>query len=60
MILNLLRTWLGSLLGRTGKEAEMERRGQGRQRGSEGGETFEARNLNSRTEIYVDRGQHDR
>jgi hypothetical protein len=53
LILISLPVGFDSFSGRTGKEAEMERRGQGRQRGSQGGETFEARNLNSRTESFA-------
>jgi hypothetical protein len=53
LILISLRGCLDSFSGRTGKEAKMERRGQGCQRGSKRGETFEARNLNSRIESYA-------
>lgn len=53
LILISLPVGFDSFSGRTGKEAKMERRGQGRQRSSKRGETFEARNLNSRIESFA-------
>lgn len=49
--LDSLRVCFDSFSGRTGKEAEMEGRGQGRQRSSAGGETFEARRV-SKTQAH--------